>query len=54
MRDVTAEAFELVEDGHISEADFRDFVFGNPLALWTGTNPEFFKGTVVEAYCGST
>ena len=51
MREVTAEAYELVEHGHIDEADFRDFVFGNPHALWTGTNPDFFKGTLVEAQC---
>jgi hypothetical protein len=33
----------------ISADDFRDFVFTNPTTLWTGTNPDFFKGTVVEA-----
>ena len=27
---------------------FRDFVFTNPTTLWTGMNPDFFKGTVVE------
>jgi predicted TIM-barrel fold metal-dependent hydrolase len=48
MRDVTAEAWELVEDGHISERDFKDFVFLNPIGLWTHTNPDFFKGMVVE------
>ena len=30
------------------EEDFRDFVFANPVTLWTGMNPDFFKGTVVE------
>ena len=32
----------------ISDADFRDFVFANPIKLWTGLNPDFFKGTAVE------
>jgi len=32
----------------ISETDFRDFVFANPVRLWAGNNPDFFKGTVVE------
>jgi predicted TIM-barrel fold metal-dependent hydrolase len=49
MTEVLIEAYELVEDGLISEADFRDFVFTNPVRLWAGNNPEFFKGTVVES-----
>jgi hypothetical protein len=48
MTEVTEEAYELVEHGMITEADFRDFVFTNPTTLWTGMNPGFFKGTVVE------
>jgi predicted TIM-barrel fold metal-dependent hydrolase len=48
MTKVTEEAYELVEDGIITEEDFRDFVFTNPVTLWTGMNPEFFKGTLVE------
>ncbi len=48
MRDVTKEAYEMVEKGLITEADFRDFVFVNPVELWTGLNPKFFAGTVVE------
>ena len=43
------EAYESVEYGRISEADFRDFVFANPVKLWTSVNPDFFKGTAVEA-----
>jgi len=27
---------------------FRDFVFANPVRLWTALNPDFFKGTAVE------
>ena len=30
------------------ETAFRDFVFGNPVRCWGGTDPDFFKGTVVE------
>ena len=45
---VTEEAYEMVEKGLISAGDFRDFVFANPVRLWAGMNPDFFKGTVVE------
>jgi predicted TIM-barrel fold metal-dependent hydrolase len=44
---VLSEAWELVEHGHLDEADFRAFTFDNPVALWSGTNPSFFDGTVV-------
>lgn len=43
-----AEAHENVEDGLMNEADFRDFVFMNPVKLHAGMNPNFFKGTVLE------
>lgn len=48
MTKVLTEAWELVEHELISETDFRDFVFANPVRLWAGNNPDFFKGTVVE------
>jgi predicted TIM-barrel fold metal-dependent hydrolase len=48
MREVTSEAYEMVEKKLISEEDFREFVFVNPVELWTGLNPNFFDGTVVE------
>ena len=48
MREVLPEAHELVDDGVISEADFRDFVFTYPVEFWAGMNPDFFKGTTVE------
>ena len=35
------EACELVEDGHINEEQFRDFVFDNPVRLWSGMTPDF-------------
>ncbi len=46
--DVLEEAWEPVEKGNLTEENFRDFVFTNPVKLWTGVNPDFFKGTVVE------
>lgn len=48
MTDVTEEAYEAVEQGLITADDFRDFVFTNPVRLWTALNPDFFKGTSVE------
>ncbi len=45
---VVCEAWELVEHGHLDLADFRAFTFGNPVALWSGTNPNFFAGTIIE------
>jgi predicted TIM-barrel fold metal-dependent hydrolase len=48
IREVTEEAWELVERGVIREDDFKRFVFTNAASLWTGMNPAFFKGTVVE------
>jgi predicted TIM-barrel fold metal-dependent hydrolase len=49
MQDVLHEAYELVEDGIMTELDFRDFVFANPVSLWAGTNRDFFKGTTIES-----
>jgi predicted TIM-barrel fold metal-dependent hydrolase len=47
MRDPLPEAYELVEDGLITEDNFRDFTFGNAVRLWGTQNPKFFEGTVV-------
>jgi predicted TIM-barrel fold metal-dependent hydrolase len=47
FRDPLPEAYELVEDGHITEDNFRDFVFANSVRLWGTQNPNFFEGTVV-------
>ena len=49
MSSVLAEAYELVEETVVSEDDFRDFVFTNPVKLLAGMNPDFFDGTAVEA-----
>ena len=48
MRDAAAEAWELAEHGLITEDDFRDFVFANPVRAKAQVNPDFFRGTVVE------
>jgi predicted TIM-barrel fold metal-dependent hydrolase len=47
MAATVAEAHELVEDGLLTEDDFRDFVFTNAVRLHAGPNPAFFDGTVV-------
>jgi hypothetical protein len=52
VRDMTepvAEAFELVEHGVITERDFRDLTFVNPVRLHAGPNPKFFADTVCAA-----
>jgi hypothetical protein len=49
MSEVVEEAHELVEDGLITEEDFRDYTFANAAMLYAGMNPDFFKGTVCEA-----
>ena len=45
---VAQEARELVERGLLTDSDFRDFVFSNPVSLWAGSNPDFFQGTSIE------
>ena len=37
----------MVEDGLITENNFRDFTFANAVRLWGTQNPRFFEGTVV-------
>ena len=48
MTKVMVEAYEMVEDGLMTEEDFRAFSFGNVAAMHKGMNPDFFKGPVVE------
>jgi hypothetical protein len=48
IREVLPEAWELVEDGDATEADFRALTFEHAVSLWTTTNPSFFDGTSVE------
>lgn len=48
MNEVLEEAHELVDDEVMSDADFRDFTFANPVDFWARGNPDFFKGTAIE------
>ena len=50
FRGVLPEAWELVDDGHLDLEDFRAFTCDNSIDLLAGSNPDFFKGTVVEGY----
>jgi predicted TIM-barrel fold metal-dependent hydrolase len=43
-----AEAYELVDDGILDEAQLREFLFTNSVALYGASNPGFFTGTVIE------
>ena len=49
MTEVLEEAWELVEHGVMTAADFREFTFVNPTRFWTALNPDFFTGTAVES-----
>lgn len=53
MTKVLPEAHELVDDGLITQADFRDFTFENAVRFWGSSNPDFYKGTVVEQSAGA-
>ena len=48
IRDVTAEAPELVEHGLLNEDEFRDFTFANAVRMRCSMNPDFFEGTIVD------
>ncbi|MGE0623380.1 MAG: amidohydrolase family protein [Pseudomonadales bacterium] len=50
MSGVLAEAHELVEHELITPANFRDFVFGNAVSMYTAVNPGFFDGTVIATH----
>ena len=39
MRHPLPEAYELVEDGHITTDNFRDFTFAKAVRLWGTQNP---------------
>src|SRR6476659_4526834 len=42
MRHPLPEAYELVEDGHITANDFRAFTFSNAVQLWGTQHPRLF------------
>ena len=48
MTEPIAEAFELVERGLLTESQFRELTFLNPVRLHGGANAAFFAGTVCE------
>ena len=49
MNKVVSEAHELVDRGLMTDDDFRDFSYRNVVELYGQVNPDFFKGTRVEA-----
>jgi predicted TIM-barrel fold metal-dependent hydrolase len=48
MTEPIREVYGLVERGLLSERDFRELVFVNPVRLHAGPNPHFFAGTMCE------
>ena len=49
MTQVLVEAYEGVEEGLFTPEAFRDFAFANMVRCLGGMNPDFFKGTAIEA-----
>jgi hypothetical protein len=49
LTEVLAESYALVEQGVISEDDFKAWAFDNPYKLYTGAKADFFKGTAIES-----
>jgi predicted TIM-barrel fold metal-dependent hydrolase len=47
IREALANSWKLVEEGVLSETDFRAYVFENPYRLYTEANANFFVGTNV-------
>ncbi|NRA01655.1 MAG: amidohydrolase family protein [Myxococcales bacterium] len=50
MHEVLPEAHEHLEKGWLDRDQFRGFMCDNVLRMYTGANPEFFAGTVLEDY----
>ena len=48
-RTVLSEAWSLVEGGLLSKDDFRELTFANAAKMHLGMNPDYFKGTAIEA-----
>jgi predicted TIM-barrel fold metal-dependent hydrolase len=46
--EILSETYEQVEKGLMTEQDFEDFVFTNPVTFATRLNRDYFKGTAVE------
>ena len=43
------EAYEQVEHGVLTPAQFRDFTLTNAVRFYAGDRPDFFAGTAVES-----
>jgi len=48
ISEVLLESHQLVDQGLLTDADYRDFVFANPARLHAEMDPGFFDGTPVE------
>lgn len=49
ISDTLHDTWSLVEEGVITEDNFKSLVFSKPYEFYTANNPDFFKGTAVEA-----
>jgi hypothetical protein len=47
---VIPEAFELVEKGILTAAEFREFTLDHPVTFLTSADARFFDGTAIESY----
>src|SRR5207244_3812555 len=47
--DCVPEAYEMIEHNILTPEQFKEFIFTNAVRLYAGPNPNFFKGTPVEA-----
>jgi len=48
-RSILSESYSLVDAGLITLDDFKSYTWTNPAALHLGMNPDYFKGTAIEA-----
>ncbi|NQV56489.1 MAG: amidohydrolase family protein, partial [Rhodospirillales bacterium] len=44
-----SDAYGMLEEGLLNAGDFEEFMFTNGVLFHAGMNPDFFKGTVLEA-----
>ena len=49
ITEVLLESHQLIEEGLLTDDDYRDFVFTYPAGLHLSMNPHFFDGTPVES-----
>ncbi|MEE2998883.1 MAG: amidohydrolase family protein [Pseudomonadota bacterium] len=52
IRHCVPDAYKNVEKELFSDQDFEDFMFTNPVELYTKQNPDFFVGTIIEGKVG--